>query len=194
LNLVKNFSVKKVIFFVFFFTNSSHANSLLDSNVEKVHHSKKKTSYRFITEKKLPFQKFLPKPLQNQKVNSPGYFYSLNSRDSFYADGYDGLPGCSKSENRIQIRSSSDGSFRKLDVIVYQFDNKKDRERAKKLGSKAIPYIEGDLLNPYRNKASNAQSIIRVLGIRCLPTRVKSIVEKGQTAFKYFEGKEAWPN
>ena len=56
----------------------------------------------------------------------------------------------------------------------------------------AIPYIEGALDNPFRPNGDDAQTIIRGLGIECLPTRVQSVKINGKNGFKYFEGKLAW--
>ena len=55
-----------------------------------------------------------------------------------------------------------------------------------------IPYIEGALDNPFRPNGDTAQTIIRGLGIECLPTRVQSVKINGKNRFKYFEGKLAW--
>ena len=102
------------------------------------------------------------------------------------AGTFDGLPSCRKSKTREIVRDES--AFKSLDVVVYQFG--KDGDKAK--AYTAIPYIEGALDNPHRPRGDNAQTIIRGLGVQCLPTRVKSLKINGKNGFKYFEGKLAW--
>lgn len=183
------------LFFSLFLSLSfSHANSLFDDDIKIARHTKKRTRDNFILEKKVSYGHFLPKSMQGATIPNPGFLFTSKSRVVSQAGGYDGLPKCLKSLTKIQPRSGDDTSFRSLDIVVYQFDNKSDKKKAKKIGAKAIPYIEGDLSNPFREKGNKTQVFIRTLGIECLPTRIISDTVNGISVFKYFEGSSAWGN
>jgi hypothetical protein len=165
------------------------AQSLLEQEVEKAYHSKKKTSNSFVLRRPL----LVPFEGAPKTTALPGYLLS----DSLLAlpseaGTYDGLPLCTKSQKRLIARPEKDTSFPSLDIVAYQFDNERHIKNAKPLGAKALPYIEGALTNPFRPRGDTEQTVLRILGLQCLPTRVQSVRKNGEKFFEYSEGSLAW--
>lgn len=172
------------------FSSSSFAQNLLSTQDEIALHKTKKSGQSFVLSKKLPYQDQLPQGIKGVDIPQPGYLFSSNLPNG--AGEYDGLPQCAEDNVRYLFRSESEDSFTSLDVVVYQFGDSEQKKKASAFGYKAVPYIEGALSNPYRPQGDTSQTIIRILGIQCLPTRVKSVVKNGEKAFEYSEGSIAW--
>lgn len=170
------------------------AQNFLYEKKQIAEHKKTNSSSKFKTKEKLFGGKNKELGIKDIDIEVPAFIFS-NYKLPRAAGTYDGLPSCRKSKTREIVRDES--AFKSLDVVVYQFgkDDKKAKSFASAKSSKTqavIPYIEGALDNPYRPSSDNAQTIIRGLGIECLPTKVKSVKINGKNGFKYFEGKLAW--
>lgn len=175
---------------IVFLPSAAYAQSVLLSNADIAEHQTKKTGVNYVVKQLPKNQENLPKPIQGVELSVPAYLYSSTLPSG--AGNYDGLPSCSESNVRYLIRSESEDSFETLNVVVYQFNDSEQKQKAQSLGAQAVPYIEGALANPYRPEGDTAQTLIRALGIKCLPTRIKSVQKDGEKAFEYSEGKTAW--
>ncbi len=174
-----------LIILTLFLPSSLYAQNFLYKKLAVAKHQKKSSSSKFKLKEKLFGGPNPELGIKDIDLDVPGYIFS-NSNLPISAGSYDGLPKCSKSKTRELVREEK--SLSSLDVVVYQFG--KDDKKAKSYT--AIPYIEGALENPFRPSGDEAQTIIRNLGVQCLPTRVKSVKINGKNGFKYFEGKDAW--
>lgn len=175
-------------FFIFLFlaiVNTAYAQSIVDSEQEVALHKKQKTSFEYKTKEKSIFE-----DTADALVPVPGYHFSMELPSE--AGQFDGLPSCINNQIRELPRAESEDSFMSLDIFVYQYGNSEQQKRADAYGYKAVPYIEGALSNPYRPQGDQAQTIIRALGIECLPTRVRSVTRDGQKYFEYREGNKSW--
>lgn len=168
----------------------ANAQSFLYSEAEKAVHIRKKSGQFFTLSEKLGNQDKLPVGIKGVEVPVPGYLYSADLPSG--AGEYDGMPSCVQNQVRVIPRSEREDSFLSLDAFIYQFNDPEQKNKAKAFGSKAVPFIEGALSNPYRPQGDTEQTIIRALGIQCLPTRVRSISRDGQKFFEYREGNKSW--
>lgn len=182
--------LNKILILIFLPSFAYAQSLLLSESTEVVMHKSKNTNVNYILKEKLAKQDALPDGIKGMAVAVPGYIYSGDVPSG--AGVYDGLPKCSKSQVRQVLRAESEDSFLSVDVYVYQFDDQEQKNKGQVFGFKAVPYIEGALSNPYRPDGDTAQTIIRALGVQCLPTRIRSISRNQQKAFEYREGDLAW--
>jgi len=173
------------IVFILFLPSNLCAQNFLYEDLAIAKHQKKNTSKKFKLKEKLFGGPNPELGIEDVDLDVPGYVFT-NSKLPNTVGVYDGLPKCKKSKTREVVRGER--TLRSLDVVVYQFGL--DDNKAKSYS--AIPYIEGALENPFRPSGDQAQTIIRGLGIQCLPTRVQSVKIKGKDGFRYSEGKSAW--
>ena len=176
----------------FLLVSNSFAQDFLYQNLKIAKHEKKNSSVKYKLKEKLFGGPNPELGIEDVDLDVPAYVFSNYDLPNSTGN-YDGLPACKKNKTREVVRDED--AFRSLDVVVYQFgkDDKKAKVYNKAASTQAvIPYIEGALENPFRPKNDDAQTIIRGLGIECLPTRVESVKINGKNAFRYFEGKLAW--
>ncbi len=115
-------------------------------------------------------------------------FYSENAGVSV-AD--DALPDCQKSSLRNMEVLPDDKGLEDIDLIAYRYDSFAQKNLARSL-PQAYPYIPGDLSNPYREKNNQTQDVLRILGLRCLPTAVQHVTRGTKHYIQYREGAKAW--
>ena len=177
-------------FFIVLLSSPAFADSILLEDGNIASHITKKTGYGYVLKEQLPNQEHLPEMIKGANIPVPGYLFSSSLPAG--AGDFDGLPQCGESNVRYIVRSENEDSFPSLDIVVYQYDNNEQKQKAQSLGYRAVPFIEGALANPYRPDGDSAQTMIRALGLNCLPTRVRSVTRAGEKAFEYQEGVGAW--
>ena len=107
------------------------------------------------------------------------------------ASTFDALPVCALRHTRIQALVKHELVSDKLDIVVYQNGNSDQKREARQTGSKAVPYLEGDSFNPFRDKVDKTQELLRTLDLHCVPTRVRVIVRDKEQKLEYREGEAA---
>lgn len=180
-----------------FFTavECAQAQTLDNSDVSIVKKSQRRSSQKFrgsITLEELgrDVGAQLPKGISRETQISVAahVFRNTEIQGSVY---YDGLPDCGNNQRRRLEIFPSERGLEKIDLIAYRFNSARQKKRASQI-SNAFPYIPGDLSNPYRDPRDGTQTFLRILGLRCLPTAVKHVQEKGQAFLEYREGESAW--
>lgn len=119
--------------------------------------------------------------------------YVLKSRRPPPGAGtYDVKPRCQASQLReVPVLYDSD-HLSAFDLLYFDPQAEEQRARAEQSLARAIPYLAGDLYNPYRRTSDLLQEYARFFDVRCLPTRVRFFYRNGRRYEEYREGERAW--
>ena len=123
----------------------------------------------------------------------PAYRYRLGVRRMPPGIGtYDVKPACSKPARRRKPVYFDTDELSDFDMTFYDYKIKSEKDRARKNATPTVPYLEGDLYNPHREKSNLQQGFGRFFDVRCLPTRVHYIYIGENRVEEYLEGELAW--
>ena len=110
------------------------------------------------------------------------------------AGSYDVKPDCAAPNVReIPVLYDSE-ELSNFDLLFYNFRSDAQATQAQSWQKLAVPYLEGDLHNPYRSHRGLLQEYGRFFDIRCLPTRIHYFYRDGRRIEEYREGERAWDN
>lgn len=182
--------------------NLNHANaqsfSLLDESVQIAYHSKKASSTKLEAKQNIHEElKALGAPQSAlaklpESANSLSFDYtSFINALPVGAGTFDGKPKCKGPAVRKTPVTVDSEELKYFDMLYYDFKSKADTLKAESWSLPVVPYIEGDIYNPYR-EGSIQQSFGRFFDIRCLPTRVHFPLVNGVRFEEYREGDSAW--
>ena len=110
------------------------------------------------------------------------------------AGTFDVKPNCSESGVRETPVLYDSEHLSAFDLLYYNHRSTDQSANARSWKALAVPYLEGDLRNPYRTRENLLQEYGRFFDVRCLPTRVRFIYRDGRRYEEYREGEKAWEN
>ena len=140
-----------------------------------------------------PFATTGPK-IPGAEVNLPLFARTYSVTDSKHpkdASTSDVRPNCEKGGIRKVPVLFDSRHLDYFDLLYYQMSEPAQASQAASWSKLAVPFLEGDLSNPFRKHDTLLQEYARFFDIRCLPTRVHYIFENGRRFEEYREGTEA---
>lgn len=126
---------------------------------------------------------------------SPLLGIEFNIRENGLKPGsgtYDVKPRCKTSQIREEPVFYDSEHLSAYDLLFYDYQQKSEQNRALSSRLTTVPYLPGDLKNPYREAHGIQQELGRFLDVRCLPTRVRYVYRQGKRIEEYREGEKAW--
>jgi hypothetical protein len=151
--------------------------NLLNPNVPVVKRAARPTGTRF-TETRDP-----------SSIPETAYVFQLSLPVG--AGTYDGKPACQESAIRRQPVLLDSEQLSLFDMLIYDYRDTTQVQKAAHWELPTVPYIEGDLVNPYRDY-NPQQNWARFFDIHCLPTRIHYPMIDGVRYEEYREGGRAW--
>ena len=149
------------------------------------------SSGRFLGERERPTSQLIRSthPLQSARA----FEYVLKThRPPPGAGTYDVKPSCQGPQLReVPVLYDSE-HLSAFDLLYFDAQSEDQYARAQRSAIRAIPYLAGDLFNPYRQAEDLLQEYARFFDVRCLPTRVRFFYRNGQRYEEYREGERAW--
>ncbi len=176
-----------------FFENNAMAVplDLSDSSIPVAKHVKKKSEFKFN-----PYMTLgeIPEAKEYSGKKVPVIADEFNSFYNKLPNGagtYDVKPACEKSQIRRKEILVDSEELDLFDMVFYDYNDKAQQAKADKWPRPTVPYLEGDLFNPYR-EGDIRQEFGRFFNIQCLPTRLHYIYENGVRYQEFREGEKAW--
>ncbi len=119
----------------------------------------------------------------------PSYRYRIGLRRMPPGLGtYDVKPACKDPKRRRNPVLYDSKELDEFDMTFYDHKDERQSSLARSKSTPTVPYLEGDLYNPHRDKENLQQSFGRFFDIRCLPTRIHYIKTVEGRIEEYLEG------